>query len=54
MRIRLSVLILLLLLPPVPVLAWAPESHQIVASIAARELTPAARAKVAALLGGAR
>lgn len=35
-----------------PVLAWAPEGHQVVAAIAARELTPAARTRVAALLGG--
>ena len=35
-----------------PALAWGPEGHQIVAAIAARELTPNARAKVGALLGG--
>lgn len=32
--------------------AWAPLGHQIVAGIAARELTPAARRQVSALLGG--
>jgi S1/P1 Nuclease len=34
-----------------PALAWAPEGHQVVAAIALRELTPMARARVAALLG---
>jgi len=42
----------LLLLASTPALAWAPEGHQIVAGIAARELTPKARAQVSALLGG--
>ena len=42
----------LLLLASTPALAWAPESHQIVAGIAARELTPKARTQVGALLGG--
>lgn len=35
-----------------PALAWGPEGHRIVAYIAASELTPKARAGVAALLGG--
>ena len=35
-----------------PAPAWAPEGHQVVAAIAERELTPVARARVAALLGG--
>jgi hypothetical protein len=35
-----------------PAFAWAPEGHQIVAGIAARELTPKARAEVSSLLGG--
>ena len=35
-----------------PALSWAPEGHQVVAAIALRELTPTARARVAALLGG--
>src|ERR1700761_6737475 len=43
---------LLLLLVVNPAFAWAPEGHQIVAAIAARELTPNARAQVSALLGG--
>jgi hypothetical protein len=42
---------LLILLSPEPVLAWAPEGHQIAAAIAERELTPKARAAVTALLG---
>jgi hypothetical protein len=37
---------------PLPALAWGPEGHEIVAHIAAGELTPRARAEVAALLGG--
>src|ERR1700744_4902270 len=43
---------LLLAVVSTPALAWGPEGHQIVAAIAARELTPAARAKAGALLGG--
>ena len=35
-----------------PAFAWGPEGHQIVAGIAARELTQKARAEVGALLGG--
>ncbi len=35
-----------------PALAWGPEGHEVVAHIAARELSPRARAEVAALLGG--
>ena len=35
-----------------PASAWGLEGHQIVAHIAARELTPAARAQVQDLLGG--
>jgi hypothetical protein len=35
-----------------PALAWAPEGHQIVAAIAARELTQTARAQISSLLGG--
>src|SRR5882757_7230325 len=37
---------------PSPALAWGAEGHEIVAAIAARELTPAARARAARLLGG--
>ncbi len=36
----------------VPALAWGPEGHQIIAQIAARELTAKARVQVVALLGG--
>lgn len=43
---------LLLFLLAGPALAWAPEGHQVAAAIALRELTPVARARVAALLGG--
>jgi hypothetical protein len=35
-----------------PALAWAPEGHQVVAAIAARQLTRNARAQISALLGG--
>jgi hypothetical protein len=42
----------LLLLTTRPALAWAPEGHQVVAGIFARELTPKACAQVSALLGG--
>jgi hypothetical protein len=37
---------------PSPAFAWGAEGHEIVALIAARELTPAARAQAAQLLGG--
>jgi hypothetical protein len=43
--------ILWVLLRPVPAFAWGPEGHEIVAAIAAANLTPAARAQVTALLG---
>jgi hypothetical protein len=36
---------------PLPALAWGPEGHEIVALIAMRELTPAARLQVTRLLG---
>jgi len=42
---------LLLILFPAPAFAWGAEGHEVVALIAARELTPAARAQVAHLLG---
>jgi hypothetical protein len=47
-----SFLALLLILLPGPAFAWGAEGHEIVALIAARELTPAARAQAAHLLGG--
>ena len=40
-----------LLAAPSPGLAWGAEGHEIVAGIAARALSPAAKAQVAALLG---
>jgi hypothetical protein len=40
------------LMAPLPASAWGPQGHEIVASIALRELTPAARDQVAWLLGG--
>jgi hypothetical protein len=40
-----------LLLAPMPALGWGVEGHEIVAAVALRELTPAARAQVAHLLG---
>jgi hypothetical protein len=42
----------LLGLLPLPALGWGPEGHEIIAGIALRELTPAARSQVARLLGG--
>jgi hypothetical protein len=42
----------LLLLAPVPAFAWGAEGHEVIAAIALRELSPAARARAAALLGG--
>lgn len=44
--------LIFLLLVPAPALAWGPEGHEVVAHVAARELTPHARAAVARLLGG--
>jgi hypothetical protein len=41
----------MLMLTPTPVFAWGAEGHEIVALIAARELSPPARAQVARLLG---
>src|ERR1700722_10625252 len=41
-----------LFLASTPAFASVPEGHQIVAGIAARELTPRARAEVSSLLGG--
>ena len=37
---------------PAPALAWGPEGHEVVAHVAAMNLTPKARAEVATLLGG--
>jgi S1/P1 Nuclease len=49
----LVLLVLSVALLPQRALAWGAEGHEIVALIALRELTPAARAQVAHLLGGA-
>jgi hypothetical protein len=45
------ILALGLLIAPNPCFAWGAEGHRIVAAIAADELTPAARAQIAQLLG---
>ena len=52
MRLILRFLSAALFVLPAPAFAWAPLGHQVVAAIAARHLTPAARAQVSALLGG--
>jgi hypothetical protein len=44
-------LLVALLAAPAPALAWGAEGHEIVAALALRELTPAARGQVARLLG---
>ena len=46
-----SCLLISLLLVPAPALGWGAEGHEIVADVALRELTPAARRQVAQLLG---
>src|ERR1700760_935265 len=51
MKLRLMIAIWLGL--SAPALAWGPEGHEIVAAIADANLTPAAHAQVAALLGPA-
>lgn len=50
--VRLSLLALLLLAIIVPVMAWSPLGHRLVAELAARQLTPAASAEVDRLLAG--
>jgi hypothetical protein len=52
MRATRRFLAVVLLLLPAQAVAWAPLGHQVVAAIAARHLTPAARQQVSALLGG--
>lgn len=49
---RLAIRILLLGMVPALAGAWAPDGHRIIADIAARELTPEARAAVDKILGG--
>lgn len=46
-----KIILLAALAVPLPAFAWGVEGHEIVAEIALHELTPAARAQVAALLG---
>lgn len=50
MRIRFVAFVVLSIVAPLAG-AWGPRGHEIVAEIAARELTPTARAQVASLLG---
>jgi hypothetical protein len=52
MRFHLQAIVVLCFLLPVPVLAWGTEGHEVVAHLAAMNLTPKARATVASLLGG--
>ena len=47
-----ALLAVLLVAAPVPAFAWGAQGHEIVAAMALRELTPAARGQVAHLLGG--
>jgi hypothetical protein len=49
---RRLLVLLTLLLAPFPAQAWGPRGHQVVAHIAAMNLTPKARAAVAEILGG--
>jgi hypothetical protein len=52
MRLIPRFLSVVLLVLPASAFAWAPLGHQVVAAIAARHLTQAARSQVSALLGG--
>jgi hypothetical protein len=52
MRRLKRALVVAALLVPAPALAWGPEGHEVVAHLAAMNLTPKAKAGVAALLGG--
>ena len=52
MRCWKQALAALVFLMPSPVLAWGAQGHEVVAHLAAMNLTPKARAGVAALLGG--
>ena len=51
-RLTYAAIIFLLPLTPLPTYAWGVEGHQIVALVAASELTPTARAQISSLLGG--
>jgi len=48
---KFPLVIVLLLLGASPAWAWGPQGHEIIAAIALRELTPAARSHVGRLLG---
>ncbi len=52
MQLRRQIFAALCFLLPGPAFAWGPEGHEVVAHLAAMNLTPKARAEVAALLGG--
>ena len=51
MKVLSALFALVLLSAPTPCLAWGAEGHRIVAEIAADELSPAAPAEAARLLG---
>lgn len=51
-RVLKPALVAALLLLPAPAFAWGAEGHEVVAHLAALNLTPRARQQVAALLGG--
>jgi hypothetical protein len=46
-----KLMLITILALPLPAWAWGAEGHEIVAEIALQELTPAARARIAAILG---
>ena len=52
MKRILGLWLFLLALAPVPAFAWGPRGHEVVAHIAAMNLSSRARAAVATLLGG--
>ena len=48
---RLDIVCMALLSAPAPCFAWGEVGHRVIARIAASQLTPAARANVARILG---
>jgi hypothetical protein len=44
--------LLLLMANPIPALAWGPEGHEVIARIAADNLSPAAHLRISQILGG--
>jgi hypothetical protein len=52
MRRILPILLLLILPVPAPAWAWGPKGHEIIARIAADNLTPAAHLRLSQILGG--